>query len=167
MTMVDIDEPYDQDFPAAARPAPQVDELDWIEEAPPRPVVPPAASWPTPAPRLPDPAETVASYIERTAANEAPEDAPPVQVQVVGVGFLSRWLASNPVRVWLYGVVLAAVAILVSKGLLSQSDAYLWSALGAAVFGVPFTEAVRGSVYSPRGAAAVATQAVLEDRSSR
>jgi hypothetical protein len=157
MTYVDSDEPLVDYRAPAAQHVPSVYDqevaADWYEE--PAPVAP--------APRLP--ADVYRSPRLAPAPVDEPE-APPAP-PVTGVGFLSRWLASNPVRVWLYGVLLAAVAILVSKGLLTESDAYLWSALGAAVLGVPLTEAVRGSVYSPRGAAALAYQTVLNDRSAR
>lgn len=167
MTLVGPDEPYVDDFPQAARSA------DWIAE-------PPAGGWrsvPVPAPagepfdqEAPPPrlADVVPPGMtpEQFFGDELVDDALPV-VQVHGVGFLSRWLTSNPVRVWLYGVLLAGDAILVSKGLLTEADSYLWSALGASVLAVPLTEAVRGSVYSPRGAAALATRAVAEDRGAR
>lgn len=170
MTYVDADEPlvddlFDQTAPAAPRPPSPPAFAGWVEEAPPPfapaprlPYEPPVDDRKVRAPRQ----EDLPSSAARAAgpAADLPVSGP---VQVHGVGFLSRWLTSNPVRVWLYGVLLAALAILVGKGLLSQEDSYLYAAAGAAVLGVPLTEAVRGSVYSPRGAAALLEQ----DRSAR
>lgn len=72
----------------------------------------------------------------------------------------------EPVRLYLYSVLTVGVAILVAYGLVDDSTASLWSALGAAVLAVPAVEAARskvtpveaanlpagpGSTYSPDG----------------
>lgn len=56
------------------------------------------------------------------------------------------WRAAEPVRLYLYGVLVPAVAVAAAYGLLDGSDVALWLALGAAVLGVPATEAARGAV---------------------
>jgi len=55
-------------------------------------------------------------------------------------------ITREPVRLYLYGVLLAVLAVLVGYGTLTGEQAALWAALGAAVLGVPVTELLRGRV---------------------
>ena len=59
---------------------------------------------------------------------------------------LSAWLRSEPVRVYLYGVLAALVALLVGYGVLTGELAALWLAFGAALLTVPAVERTRSSV---------------------
>ena len=59
---------------------------------------------------------------------------------------LGRLLAREPVRVRLYGVIAALVAILVARGLITGYEAPLWTALAAAVLGVAGVETARDRV---------------------
>ena len=52
----------------------------------------------------------------------------------------------EPVRVWIYSVLVALVAVLVAYGVIDSEQAPLWIALGAAVLGVAGTEAARAKV---------------------
>jgi anti-sigma factor RsiW len=76
-----------------------------------------------------------------------------VPATVQGIGLARRLAESEPVRLYLYSVLGAVLAVLVALGVLTSSDAALWGALGAAVLAVPVTEGVRSQVYSPRTAA--------------
>ena len=62
----------------------------------------------------------------------------------------------EPVRLYVYGVLVAVVALLVYRGVVSGAESLLWLALAQAVLVVPATEAARGRVASP------ATQDQLE-----
>lgn len=55
-------------------------------------------------------------------------------------------LSREPVRVYLYGVVVAAVALLVGVGVVTSALAPLVLAVAAAVLSVPVVEATRRSV---------------------
>lgn len=55
-------------------------------------------------------------------------------------------IAREPVRVYLYGVLVAIVAVLVGYGVLDGSQAALWLALGSALLAVPAVEAARSRV---------------------
>lgn len=55
-------------------------------------------------------------------------------------------LQREPVRVYLYLVLVAIVALLVSYGIVNDGDRDLWLALGAAVLAVPGIEAARARV---------------------
>jgi hypothetical protein len=66
---------------------------------------------------------------------------------------------SEPVRVRLYAITAAVVAILVAYGVVDDSTAALWLALGAAALGLTSTEVVRASVVSPATAGRVAFDA--------
>lgn len=72
------------------------------------------------------------------------------------VNALKRWNELEPVRLYLYGVVLAGIALAVTLSLLTAEEALAWGAFGAAVLGVPAVEVARskvtpvsGSVRSP------------------
>lgn len=62
---------------------------------------------------------------------------------------VKRWRYTEPVRLYLYGIATAALAVLVATGVVAGEDAPLWAALTLAVLSVPTTEIVRASVYSP------------------
>lgn len=53
---------------------------------------------------------------------------------------------SEPVRTYLYPVLVAVVGILVAYGVIDQEQSVLWIALGAAALGVPAIEAARSKV---------------------
>lgn len=55
-------------------------------------------------------------------------------------------LRRNPVRVYLYGLLVPAEALAVSYGLLSDDQGMLWLGLGAAVLVVPGVELARAKV---------------------
>jgi uncharacterized membrane protein (Fun14 family) len=75
---------------------------------------------------------------------------------VSGVGLFRRLAESEPVRLYLYGVLVVVLAVLVAYGVLTTDKAALWAALGAAVLAVPVTEGIRSQVTSPRTAAQLA-----------
>jgi hypothetical protein len=84
-----------------------------------------------------------------TEAETPAETAPAVTVS--GVGFLARLWQREPVRVYLYAVAAAVLALLVAYGVLSDSLAAIWGGVAAAVLSLPVTEGVRAQV-SPAGA---------------
>lgn len=53
---------------------------------------------------------------------------------------------SEPVRTYLYPVLIAVVALLVGYGILEQEQGALWIGLGAALLGVPAVEKARSKV---------------------
>jgi hypothetical protein len=53
---------------------------------------------------------------------------------------------TEPVRAYLYPVLLAVVGVLVGYGIIEQTQAALWIALGAALLGVPAVERARSKV---------------------
>jgi hypothetical protein len=53
---------------------------------------------------------------------------------------------TEPVRAYLYPVLLAVVGVLVGYGIIEQTQAALWIALGAALLGVPAVESARSKV---------------------
>lgn len=55
-------------------------------------------------------------------------------------------LLSEPVRTYLYGVLVPGIAVLTGYGIVSESEASLWTALGAAILGVPAVESARKRV---------------------
>lgn len=55
-------------------------------------------------------------------------------------------VAREPVRVYLYGVLLAGLALLVGYGVLTGEQFALWAALGAALLAVPAVEGARARV---------------------
>lgn len=69
------------------------------------------------------------------------------------IAWIRRLRASEPVRLYLYGVGLALLALLVGYGLVDGAQAPLWVALLVALLGVPATESARRAV-SPLGGGA-------------
>lgn len=69
---------------------------------------------------------------------------------------------SEPVRVRLYAVTVAVIAVLVAYGVLDGSHAALWLAVVAAALGVTATEVTRAAVVSPLTARRVAADAAWE-----
>lgn len=59
---------------------------------------------------------------------------------------LARWKAAEPVRLYLYGLALAALALAVGYGLVSGTQAPLWLALLSAALLAPGVEAARAAV---------------------
>ncbi|WP_380166578.1 hypothetical protein [Jannaschia sp. R86511] len=60
---------------------------------------------------------------------------------------LAHWARAEPVRVWLYGVGAAVVALLVTYGLLTPEQSVVWLAVATAVVAVPVgTETLRDRV---------------------
>lgn len=59
---------------------------------------------------------------------------------------LAALLAREPVRAYLYGALLAGLALLVGYGVLTGEQFALWAALGAALLAVPAVEASRSRV---------------------
>lgn len=62
------------------------------------------------------------------------------------ITILSRWRAAEPVRVYIYSVMVPALLVAVGYGLVSGAQATLWLTLAAAVLGVGSTEAARSNV---------------------
>jgi hypothetical protein len=63
-------------------------------------------------------------------------------------------LAREPVRVYLYGVIAAALALFVGLDVLDGATAALWQPFAAALLAVPAVEAARARVTPHRGDAA-------------
>lgn len=55
-------------------------------------------------------------------------------------------MISEPLRTYLYPILTALVGVLVGYGVLSEDQAPLWIALGAAVLGTAGTELARSKV---------------------
>lgn len=72
---------------------------------------------------------------------------------------LAGLLYREPVRLYVYGVVAAVVALLVFRGVVSGAESLLWLALAQVLLAVPATEAARARVDSP--ATSAATRALL------
>ena len=64
-------------------------------------------------------------------------------------GLFARLQLTEPVRLYLGGALAAVIALLVFYGVIDGQAAALWSALGAAVLGIPVVETVRDAVISP------------------
>jgi len=64
------------------------------------------------------------------------------------------WKDTEPVRLYLYGVLGPLVALLVALGVIQADQALLWLAVGAALLGVPAVERARALVDSPATRAA-------------
>lgn len=62
---------------------------------------------------------------------------------------LDSLAAREPVRVYVYGLVVALLAVLVTLDYLDKADVPVWLALAAAVLAVPSVEGARASVTSP------------------
>lgn len=59
---------------------------------------------------------------------------------------LTRWKEAEPVRLYLYGLLLALIALAVGYGLVTAELAPLWIALVTAAVLAPGVERARGSV---------------------
>jgi len=68
---------------------------------------------------------------------------------------LAGLLYREPVRLYVYGVVGAVVALLVFRGVVSGTESLLWLALAQVLLAVPATEAARARVDSPATSAGV------------
>jgi hypothetical protein len=89
-----------------------------------------------------------------TALVDEPATTEPAAA-VAPVGPLRRLQLTEPVRLALYPVLVALLALAVAYGLVSDDVAPLWEALAAAVLGVgglQGVELLRGAVYSQRSA---------------
>lgn len=62
---------------------------------------------------------------------------------------LKTWKSSEPVRLYLYAVMVPVLAALAAKGVIGNDDVLLYSTIGGAVLLGPAIEKVRGAVYSP------------------
>jgi len=60
------------------------------------------------------------------------------------------WLQNEPVRLYLYGIVGAVLAVLVFYGVVATAAVPLFLALGAALLAVPTVESLRARV-TPTG----------------
>lgn len=58
---------------------------------------------------------------------------------------LARWKATEPVRLYLYGILGPGLALLCVYGLLDAHEAAAWAAVGAVAL-VPGVELARGAV---------------------
>jgi len=67
---------------------------------------------------------------------------------------------TEPVRLYLYSVLVPVLAFLVLKGVIGGDEMAAYLAMGAAVLGVPAVEKARSAVDSP--ATATAKQEALE-----
>lgn len=65
------------------------------------------------------------------------------------MNYLKHLQASEPVRLYLYGLMAPVLALLVAKGVISNSDVMLYTALGTVVLLGPATELTRRAVVSP------------------
>jgi hypothetical protein len=63
-------------------------------------------------------------------------------------GLLRRLQLSEPVRLWLYGIAAAVVALMVYVGYMTEDLAPFVVALVAAVLSVPAAESLRDQVWS-------------------
>lgn len=59
---------------------------------------------------------------------------------------IARWRAWEPVRLYLYSVLVPVVAVLVYLGLIDTQAGVLWLAVAAAALGVPAVELARQAV---------------------
>ena len=67
------------------------------------------------------------------------------------MSLLTRWKAAEPVRLYLYGVLLAVLALLVAYGVLTAELVPVWVALVTAVVMAPGIEKARASVTPTAG----------------
>lgn len=63
---------------------------------------------------------------------------------------MSAILAREPVRIYVYGVLVALLALLVGYGVIDGDAAALWLGLGVAVASVPAVEGLRSQVSPAR-----------------
>lgn len=64
---------------------------------------------------------------------------------------VARWLACEPVRVYIYGIGVAVIAVLTYRGVLDPTESGLWLAVAAAVVAVPVTAESLRSRVTPTG----------------
>ena len=62
---------------------------------------------------------------------------------------MTRIRLTEPVRLYLYGVAVATIALLIGVGVLSSSTGALVGGLCVAVLSIPVVEVTRASVYAP------------------
>lgn len=62
---------------------------------------------------------------------------------------LKRWAEAEPLRLYLYTVLAAVVALLIYRGVVTGGEATLWLGLAATVLQVSGVELVRAKVTSP------------------
>lgn len=67
------------------------------------------------------------------------------------MSLLTRWKAAEPVRLYLYGVLLAVLALLVAYGVLTAELVPVWVALVTAAVLAPGIEKARASVTPTPG----------------
>lgn len=60
-------------------------------------------------------------------------------------------MSREPVRTYLYGVLVPGLALCVAYGLISAEQAPLWIAAGGAVLGFPAVEVARSHVTPTKG----------------
>lgn len=65
------------------------------------------------------------------------------------------WAKTEPVRLYLYSLLVPVAAVLVAYGLIESTFVPLFIAAGAALLGVPLIEAARSKVTSPATLAAM------------
>jgi len=65
------------------------------------------------------------------------------------MNYVKNLKATEPVRLYLYGLLAPVLAVLLGKGLIDGSDVALYTALGTVVLLGPATELVRSKVYAP------------------
>lgn len=69
-----------------------------------------------------------------------------------------NWARTEPVRLWLYGLMAPVMAILVGYGVLSDAQASMWITLATAALGIiGGTEFARSKAYAPAHVAATKT----------
>jgi hypothetical protein len=68
---------------------------------------------------------------------------------------IRRWRLTEPVRLYLYGVALATLALASGVGWLTSTTTPLFAGLVVAVLAVPTTEVTRASVYAPATVATI------------
>lgn len=58
---------------------------------------------------------------------------------------------SEPVRKWIYGILVAVAAVLVFYGIIAEESVIVWTAVLQAVLVVPFVETARVKVSPVKG----------------
>lgn len=59
-------------------------------------------------------------------------------------------MTNEPVRTYLYGILVPIIGLLVYKGVVASDEAAIWLAIAAAALGVPAVEAARSKVTPTR-----------------
>lgn len=70
------------------------------------------------------------------------------------MNFIKNAKETEPVRLYLYSVLVPVLAFLVLKGVIGGDEMTAYLAVGAAILGVPAVEKARGAVDSPSTSAA-------------